>query len=119
MRGRHISLLLNSKLYCLAGRPGHLHGHFLIVRVDGEGAVVFDRAGCEGSEIAPGVESQAAHFVPKSLHDFVILTAQDKQLVRVAPDYWAYLKQAEGAPLVQAVFVTQRFQALFTLCHFD
>ena len=51
-----------------------------------QSAEILDRAGCIGSQLAPGVEIQAAHFVPKGFNDAVILTAQDKQVVAISPD---------------------------------
>ena len=53
------SPLRNFKLGRLARRTRGLHGRFLVVRVDGQGAVILDRPGCVGFEVAPRIEAQA------------------------------------------------------------
>ena len=58
----------------------------MVVRIYAEGAVILDRAGCIGSELAPRIEPQAAHFAVESLYNAVIVRSEDKTVIGVSPD---------------------------------
>ena len=63
------------------------------MRVYGQSAVILDRPGCVGFELAPGVEAQAAELVPQSFNDSVILRAEHEIVIGIASDTRGDLEQ--------------------------
>ena len=58
--------------------------------IDGQTAKILDRPRGVSFELAPGVEAQAAELAVESLHDFVILCAHYKEVVRVAANHTVF-----------------------------